>query len=61
MKRSIGIAAALAVILMVGGCVSDSETPNLFTKVKRDPDDPDKHKPSCDYTLEGGQPKTVCF
>ena len=54
-------AALFALLLLVGGCVSDSDTPNLFSWKKREAADPDKPKQACEYTSVGGEPKTVCY
>ena len=43
-------AAMMLALLLLGGCASRYVSP-----------DPDNPKQTCEHTLEGGAPKTVCY
>lgn len=60
--------AALAVLmLLTSGCVSgsggkdDVDATTVTATPKRYEDDPEKKKQVCESTMEGNEPKTICY
>ncbi len=59
--------ALVAAALMVGGCVAESGTapradaPSGETRPRADEDSAYRTRSLCQSTMEGGEPKTVCY
>ncbi len=59
------LAALTVLMLLTSGCVSGSGGKDVDATASASPkryeDDPDKPKRVCESTMEGNEPKTICY